>query len=549
MTTVKQPERRREPEIDTGLLLAGIVSVIVVGAVCWLVAAATTVISSGRPPGLTVVGAVAAAIRLVSHHQWADPRAAYPALTAHRMPTTAVWWLTAGTVLAATTAAMTWAFRRYEPEAARARLARRPGDLRGSRPRAWGRRRDITDSHSNGFLIGRLDGRTIHTPEEAHVALIAPTRAGKTTRYVIPWLLEHDGPAIVTSTKSDILTATHDHRAQHGQVWVFDPFGQASCSWDALQGCEDWSTALRQAHWLAEATQQGDSELAGYWRGEASKLLAPLLNAAAFQKKPRVGTMRDVLDWVDSTNLQPAAKLLAANAAMAAERQLESIRRLDERNRGTTFMSTGSVLAAYRYPQVLKHATTPDLTPQRLLDGRANTLYVIASERHQRLLEPILAALLSSLLNATIERSDTTPRLRVLLDEAANIAPLRDLPRLMSQAAGHGIRIATVWQSLAQAQERYGLGMHTILANSTAKLIMGSTTDDITRNYTHNLLRERDQHDTARELQHLEAGRALYLSATALPAVVTNHPHHNRPRRHRTFRAPKPRAVDAASVK
>ena len=63
----------------------------------------------------------------------------------------------------------------------------------------------------------------------------------------------------------------------------------------------------------------------------------------------------------------------------------------------------------------------------------------------------------------------------------------------MSQAAGHGIRIATVWQSLAQMQERYRLGMHTILADSSAKIVMGSTSDEITRWYVEGLVRQEDE--------------------------------------------------------
>src|SRR2546427_107547 len=62
------------------------------------------------------------------------------------------------------------------------------------------------------FTLGTLDGRLLLSDPEAHVAVIAPTRAGKTTRCVIPWLLEHDGPAIVTSTKTDVLRATRAWR-------------------------------------------------------------------------------------------------------------------------------------------------------------------------------------------------------------------------------------------------------------------------------------------------------------------------------------------------
>jgi hypothetical protein len=98
-------------------------------------------------------------------------------------------------------------------------------------------------------------------------------------------------------------------------------------------------------------------------------------------------------------------------------------------------MSAGSVLAAYRFPPVLATATA-GVSPKAFFDGAPNTLYLVASERDQRLLALLIVALLSSLLHGAANRAPLHPRLRVLVDEVANVAPLRDLPRFLSQAAG-----------------------------------------------------------------------------------------------------------------
>lgn len=124
------------------------------------------------------------------------------------------------------------------------------------------------------FTLGTLDGRLLAADPEAHVAVVAPTRSGKTTRCVIPWLLEHRGPAIVTSTKTDVLASTATYRERHGKVLVWNPFGRESVGWTPLEGCDDWSSPLQRAQWLADAIQEGESEVAQYWRGEAAKLLA-----------------------------------------------------------------------------------------------------------------------------------------------------------------------------------------------------------------------------------------------------------------------------------
>jgi type IV secretory pathway TraG/TraD family ATPase VirD4 len=131
-----------------------------------------------------------------------------------------------------------------------------------------------------------------------------------------------------------------------------------------------------------------------------------------------------------------------------------------------------------------------------------------------------------------------------LVDGAATIAPLRDLPGHLSQAAGHGVRFATVWQSLAQMRQRYRDGADSILANSTAKLFMGPVTDETTRRYVTDLLGDelvtsrsttkRPAGDsasvtlssaprakaTAAALQQLAPERALLIEGAHAPAVV-----------------------------
>ena len=149
------------------------------------------------------------------------------------------------------------------------------------------------------------------------------------------------------------------------------------------------------------------------------------------------------------------------------------------------------------------------------------------------------------MLHGAMERPNRGSTLRVLLDEVANIAPLRDLPTYLSQAAGHDIRIATIWQSLAQLEGRYGRDSDTLLANSTAKLFMGPVTDEATRRYLTQLLGDADVPTTSttaprggagaqsrtigtkqrpaaspRDLQQLGRDRAVLVDGGHVPAVV-----------------------------
>jgi type IV secretory pathway TraG/TraD family ATPase VirD4 len=211
-------------------------------------------------------------------------------------------------------------------------------------------------------------------------------------------------------------------------------------------------------------------------------------------------------------------------------------------------MSAGSLLAAYRYPEV-RGVARPDIRIDDFLDGGAHTLYLVASARQQRLLAPLVAGVLNAMLHGAMERPNRGSTVRVLLDEVANIAPLRDLPTYLSQAAAHEIRIATIWQSLAQLERRYGRDSDTLLANSTAKLFMGPVTDEATRKYLTHLLGDADVPTTTttapiggtggqsrtsgtkqrpaaspRDLQQLGRDRAILVNGAHVPAVVALKP-------------------------
>jgi type IV secretory pathway TraG/TraD family ATPase VirD4 len=487
---------------------------------------------------LSPMEAMVGTVGVVASGQFGDPRGAYPAPAREQMPAGGLWWLVLLGPLGGLALLSAVGLVPVDVLTARRHLGRRAYDVRGARPREWARPRDVRPlvvSRRSGrrMTLGSLDGRLLAGDPEAQTMVCAPPRAGKTTGYIIPWLLEHDGPAVVTSTKRDVWQATAHERAKGGRVWVYDPFWSESCHWNPLEGCEDWGRALRQAHWLTDAASrpgQG-SHVEEFWAGEASKLLAPLLHAAALGGNATIG---QVVSWLEGDDRAAPIEILRSDGDPAAQSQLEGVLALDPRNVGTTYMSTAHLLHAYRFPEVL--ATAGDgFTATHLLDGTAGTLYLTASSRHQRMLAPILVGLVSSVLDAAIEKSrelgePLDPLLRVLLDETANCAPLQSLPGHLSDVAAYGVRIATVWQSIAQMRDRYGEAKDAIMGASTDKVFLGPITDMTTRDEVVELLGRHavdvDDHSTlaekatAQDLQQLTRGRALVVSGALPPAVL-----------------------------
>jgi type IV secretory pathway TraG/TraD family ATPase VirD4 len=408
----------------------------------------------------------------------------------------------------------------------------------GRRPQAFGRYRSVKPLVVDGrtperVIVGRIGkpAALIAVQSKVQICAIAAPQSGKTSGLVTPALLEHDGPAVTTSTKTDVVLATRARRERMGETFVWDPFGERSHCWDPLQGCESWAHALLVARWLGHAMQLGQTATAEYFDEAAQELAAPLLHAAAITDDQ---TIVDVYRWVCDRDVKAPTQVLTAAGADDALARLESVYALNDRQRDGVLGTVQVQLKAYGHPAAARTAARGGgIRPERLFDGAANTIYLVAGREHQRLLAPLVVTMLSSLLFYASEQENRTgrplaPQALFALDETAQIAPLQELPQILSVSLSAGIRFLTIWHSIAQMRERYGAdAAATILALSQAKVFLGSITDEYTRQELVHLLgqrpEERDGHTqyrdalTAQALQRLGSGQGLLIHGELPP--------------------------------
>ncbi len=362
------------------------------------------------------------------------------------------------------------AFRRPAPGA---RWAGR-SDLRSLRVRRAGDGR---------LVLGRV-GRSLVATEQRHsVLVLGPSQSGKTSGLAIPALLEWDGPVVATSVKGDLVAHTGRYRGTLGRTWVFDPTASAgtgpSARWSPLAEAVTWSGAQRVASSLVEATpaQLGLNDGA-FWFAASAKLLAPLLLAA------RVGdrSMRDVVRWTNLRETEEVAQLLGDAGEADAVVALFAGAGRDERIRSSIYTTLETVLAPYEDPVVAAAAAQPDIDPAALLEGR-HTLYLCGPAHEQARVQAVFSALVGSIVHAAVDRAHhlggpLDPPLLVVLDEVANIAPLKELDVLASTGAGMGVQLVTVCQDLAQLSARYGSERaRTIANNHRAKVVLSGIAD------------------------------------------------------------------------
>lgn len=247
------------------------------------------------------------------------------------------------------------------------------------------------------------------------------------------------------------------------------------------------------AAWLAStarAGERGGLQDSDFWYAVAQKLLAPLLFAAA-----RSGaTMSDVLRWVDlQDEEQPLRALQQAREIDAIQAFAATINR-EERTRSSAYTTAETVLASFADPGVRATTTrTPAIDPDRLLDGGNHTLYVCGPLHEQARLRPLFTALIEQTVARVYDRANRTNNsltkpLLLVIDEAANIAPLPDLAQIASTARGVGIQLVTIWQDFAQIQARYGTFAPTVINNHRAKVVLAGISDTPTLDYISRLI-------------------------------------------------------------
>ncbi len=476
-----------------------------------------------------------------------DPASAYPAEVAARMPGARGFWLVAALLAGGWLAAVGGLARSIEVRMSRPGPDRRWWQLRGLRPHEFGRYRTVPELVVPGpspdrVIVGHFSRpRTpLAITSSVQMAVLAAPRTGKSSGLVIPSLLEHEGPAVTTSVRTDIIEHTLGRRKRLGRVFVWDPFGSHSDPWDLLQGCEDWEHALLVARWLGHARKAGEGINQDYFDQEAEGLVAPYLHAAALSENV---TATGVYQWILDRDDRTADAILADAGAEDARARLQAVYSYTERQRDGIIGTAAVQLKAYGHPAAARTAKrSRGITPKALFEG-PNTLYIVAGRDHQQLLAPLVVTMLSSLLYWLGERENRTgagldPQALFALDETASIAPIEDLPQILATSLGSGVRFMTVWHSVAQIRRIFGIDATAeILALSQGKVFMGSITDQFTREEIVGLLGQRQRYDprtearaaevmTAQALQRTSAGEGLLINGELPPVVFRQRRHY-----------------------
>ena len=479
-------------------LVLGIVALVAVaGGAVWL-AGSLAGVAGGRgwhPPAF----GVAFYVGLARGHL----RALFPGVELKRV------WVATGllavvVLVPAVTVAVKLARRRIEPGDPLASLAR-PDELarlttRGLagtagqlRPSLAGRAPKTLTGDELGVPLGTLMRTRTELRaswEDVLLAVMAP-RAGKTTALAVPAVLDAPGPVLATSNKADLWAVTRAARAEQAgrdaagtgaTVWTFDPqqitYTPRTWWWDPLAEVATVEDAHRLAGHFLSANNEQD-----FWDKAALELLTALILAAAGSG----GTLADVYGWLTDSAASAPVRALEAAGHTPTARALRGAQAGVPETREGIYQTARTAAQALQEPRIMAWVTPPAgpglpaFAPAAFATS-TDTLYLLSKDGAGSA-APLVAALTDAVFRAATRAAERAggrldPPLVAVLDEAANICRIADLPELYSHLGSRGIVPVTILQSHSQGVRVWGeAGMAALWSAATVKLI-GAGIDD-----------------------------------------------------------------------
>jgi type IV secretion system protein VirD4 len=531
----------RSSQSFDGPFLAFLVAVAVVvgeGLITDLAAQVASLTFGGHQPVPGGVGSGVTAFSRLWHHL-DNPKLAWSPNARTRLPGPVPMWLVLSSTelsVVALAVVVIRSFRRHQQagsgssQAGRAEVERHMGRKAVIRHTTDLYGREVA-SHREPLALGRdaTTGTRLFAKSEDYILAIGAPRVGKGEGFVIPAVLRHRGPAVVTATRHDTYMDTAAVRADQGPVFVFDPQllvpEATKLRWNPVKGCEVPQKAILRARGFAGFAGVGPAVDGGgaYWEQVAASIIRSYLHAAALEG---LGVAQ-LLAWSRRPAAREPVRILSRhpNAAPGWDQDLAASTEVEPRHRDSIWATVRRAFDCFADPLVLD-ATRVDqdtFDPGEFLSDRG-TLYLLGSPGAQHSVAPIVAALIEDIVDSARHQAtlSTTRRLEsgflLMLDECANIAPLGDLPKLVAELGGLGITTAVILQSVASARNVWGeAGERALRDLANITLVWGGQKDVHLLEELSRLAGEEDRPVETTTLS--EGGRASSWSPRRMPVL------------------------------
>jgi type IV secretion system protein VirD4 len=341
--------------------------------------------------------------------------------------------------------------------------------------------------------LGTTNGGPFAADLEDTVLVLGPPRVGKTTGPIASTILGASSSLICTSVRTDVLdfvvrrsTARCHHLDLGGDG---TPNGADPVRWDLLGECREDTSPTARPHGGWERTgiitrammraggyDPSASGTDSYFQQRAERLLRCMFWLAANNNN----SLADLLGWVSDGDCSALAKM--STQRPTTRRFVQQFLRSRPDELTDVFSTASNVLAVFEEPTVADCLSVPG-GPSISLDDfflRNESLVITCGDQLQSLVAPFITAFLAAAREHlfALNRMSKQAQSVWVLDEAANLAPLWDLPQIASLAGGSGLHLVACYQDLSQVRKIYGADLAAgFLTLFTMKIVFGGILD------------------------------------------------------------------------
>nr|VTP02039.1 Conjugal transfer protein TraG [Mycobacterium riyadhense] len=337
-----------------------------------------------------------------------------------------------------------------------------------------------------GFMTRIVKGakgrktRQLYLPRTGpHVLVTAPTETGKTRRLLAPAAVLWGGPAVVVSSKDDLMQLVMQRR--YGPKAVVDlrpiaspayPHGVEPAVYDPTATIFTPTEALTVAETIMQMATVGLGSGAdqvsdgGVWESQAAGPLAAFLYAASpMGNNEGMDWVLRAVDNIDTTSKEAGKKPGWLQAAAICHRYevlamgMTRILEMEPRQRDSVAITMRKAITPWLRTSLLA-ADVADFTAAydpAFLDDPQATLFVLAPADGTA--AGAAVTLLDSLVRRWREktsRREQMHRLLMVIDELPNTAPIPNLRRIVGEGRGLGINMVAAVQASCQLDTVYG---------------------------------------------------------------------------------------------
>ena len=330
---------------------------------------------------------------------------------------------------------------------------------------------------------GKLNSGLVRLAKAVHVAIFAPTGAGKGVSFVIPALKTCSEPMVVTDFKGELfrLTAEHRRRVFGHKIVVVDPCKLVTPTPDTYNPVDsitkDSPVAIDECFDLGKAivTRTGN-ENDPHWADSAEAWIAALIALVVQYGEPNDRSLQTVRTLLSSPDkLDMAIKLMCASDAWDGmlARMGNQLTNYKDKELGSTLTTTNRFLRFLDTLAVAESTKTSSFDPADLRKGKM-TIYLVLPPDHMRAQSPLLRMWIGSLLRAVVRGGlQDKHRVHFVLDEAASLGHMEALDDAVDKYRGYGLRLQFYYQSLGQLKKCFPDGQDQTLLSNVTQVFFG----------------------------------------------------------------------------